>query len=185
MSIVENIRIFVENESKKPTSKYGYEPYEFHFTPMVKYALGLAEELDADKEIVALAGWLHDVGSLIEGRDNHHLTGAKIAEEKLRELGYPEDRIEKVKKCILNHRSSIDSNRESLEEKIIAEADVMSNFDNITGIISAAVVYERLNQGEAKEAVKKKLQRKYKQLTFEKSKEIIRPKYEAAMLLFS
>lgn len=185
MNIVENIRTFVEDESKKPTSKYGYEPYEFHFTPMVKYAEKLADELGADKEIIAIAGWLHDIGALIDGRKNHHITGAKIAEEKLRELNYPEDKIERVKKCILNHRGSINNNRDSMEEKIIAEADVMSNFDNIAGIFNAAIVYEKLNQGEAKDAVKKKLQNKYKQLTFEKSKQLIKPKYEVAMLLFS
>ncbi|PIZ01051.1 metal-dependent phosphohydrolase [bacterium (Candidatus Howlettbacteria) CG_4_10_14_0_8_um_filter_40_9] len=185
MSIVETIRIFVENESKKPTSKYGYEPYEFHFVPMVRYAEELAEELGADKEIVALSGWLHDIGSLVDDRDNHHITGAEIAEEKLRELNYPEDRIERVKKCILNHRGSIDNNRDSLEEKIIAEADIISNFDDITGLFQAALVYEGLNRGEAKEAVRKKLENKYKQLNFDKSREIIKPKYEAAMLLFS
>jgi len=48
----------------------------------------------------------------------------------------------------------------------------------------AAFVYENLNQEEAKEAIREKLQNKYNQLNFKKSKEIIKPKYEAAMLLF-
>lgn len=71
----------------------------------------------------------------------------------------------------------------SIEEKIIAEADVMANFDNISGIFKAAFVYENLNQKEAKESAKKKLQNKWNQLEFEESKILIRPKYEAAMLL--
>ena len=59
----------------------------------------------------------------------------------------------------------------------------MSAFDNLSGIFKAAFVYENLTQDEAKESVKKKLENKWKQLHFEKSKQIIRPKYEAAMLL--
>ncbi len=183
MDIVEEIRKFVESESKKPTSKYGYEPYQFHFIPMVKFAQELAEMLGADKEIISIAGWMHDIGAVMEGRENHHIYGAKIAEQKLRELNYPEDRIKKVKKCILNHRGSIDNDRETLEEKIVAEADAMSNFDNIGGLFKAAYEFENLNQQEAQESIKAKLQRKYNKLHFEKSKEIIKPKYDAAMLL--
>ena len=61
----------------------------------------------------------------------------------------------------------------------------MSNFDNISGIFKAAFVYEGKTQGEAKQVVLQKLERKWKQLHFEKSKKIIRPKFEAAVLLLS
>lgn len=183
MDIVDQIKNYVEAECRKPTSKYGSEPFLFHFVPMVEYAKVLAKEMNVDIEIVELAGWLHDIGSIVYGRENHHITGAKIAEEKLTELNYPPAKIKLVKNCILNHRGSKNSKRETLEEKIIAEADAMSNFDNIAGIFKAAFIYEKLNQGEAKIAVRKKLQNKYKQLHFSKSKEMIKPKYDAAMLL--
>ena len=183
MNIVQEIEKFVENECKKPSSKYGYEPYPFHIIPMVNYAKKLADELGGDKEIILIAAWLHDIGSVISGREDHHITGAKIADIKLKELKYPTDKIELVKKCILNHRGSRPSKKNNIEEKIIAEADAMSNFDNIAGIFNAAFVYENKTQGEAKDSVRQKLERKWKQLQFEKSKQIIRPKYKAAMLL--
>jgi uncharacterized protein len=88
--IIQEIKEFTWAECLKPTSKYGVGPFEDHFVPMVKYAKQLAREYKADVEIVELAGWLHDMGSIIYGRNNHHLTSAKIAEEKLAELGYPE-----------------------------------------------------------------------------------------------
>ncbi len=181
-NIVEEIRKFVEEECKKPTSKYGYEPYEFHFIPTVNYAKKLAEELGGDLELVEIAAWLHDIGSIIYGREKHHITGAEIAEKKLKELNYPEEKIELVKKCILNHRGSIDNLRISVEEKIIAEADAMSNFEMIPGIFKAAFVYENKNQSEAKESVRKKLQNKWNQLS-DKGKELIKEKYESAMIL--
>lgn len=183
MNIVEEIKNFVEEESKKPTSSYGYEPFVFHFGPVVKYAEKLAEEMDADREVVTLAAWLHDIGSIIHGRKNHHITGAEIAEKKLKEFNYPPKKIELIKKCILNHRGSRKDNKETIEEQIIAEADAMSTFDNIGGIFKAAFEFEKLNQQEAQKSVREKLENKWNQLQFEKSKEIIRPRYEAARTL--
>ncbi|MDO8662920.1 MAG: HD domain-containing protein [Candidatus Omnitrophota bacterium] len=183
MNIVNQIKNYVEAECRKSTSKYGAEPFEFHFSSVVKYAEKLADELGGDKEIIILASWLHDIGSIVEGRKDHHISGARIAEEKLTELKYPAEKIKLVKNCILHHRGSTKLERETLEEQIVAEADVMSNFDNLAGIFKAAYIYEGLNQGEAKKAVRKKLENKYKQLHFAKSIEIIKPKYDAAMLL--
>jgi uncharacterized protein len=183
MDVVEEIKNFVEKESKKPESKYGYDPFVFHFAPMVKYAQQLARELEADFEVVTIAAWLHDIGSVMHGRKDHHITGSDIAERKLRELNYPEDKIQLIKKCILNHRGSQKNNPETVEEKIISDADALSNFDNIAGIFKAAFVYEGLGQEEAKESVRKKFENKWNQLHFDNSKKIIRPKYEAAMII--
>lgn len=185
MDIISEIKNFVESECKKPTSKYGEEPFVFHFAPVVRYAEKLTLELGGDREVIVIAAWLHDIGSIMYGRHDHHITGAQIAEAKLREFDYPSEKIELVKKCILNHRGSQQTRRESLEEQIVAEADVLSSFENIAGIFKAAFVFENLNQGEAKESVRKKLENKWQQLHFDQSKEIIRPKYEAAMLLLA
>ncbi len=184
LNIVEAVRKFVEEECKKPTSKYGYEIYTAHFVPMARYSLILAEKLNADKEIIELAAWLHDIGSIFYGRENHHITGAEIAEKKLFELGYSKEKITKVKKCILNHRGSVNSKRESAEEQIIADADGLTMFDRIEGIFMAAFVCEKLSQSEARTSVKQKLINSYNKLS-EEAKEIIRPKYEAAMLLLN
>ncbi len=183
MDIVLEVRNFVEAECRKPSSHYGYEPFAFHFVPVVAYAEKLVTELGGDREVILLAAWLHDIGSIMHGRKDHHLTGAKIAEEKLTALGYPAEKIALVKKCILNHRGSQQNFRETLEEQIVAEADVLANFDNIAGIFKAAFIYENLDQGQALESARNKLKNKWKQLHFDTSKEIIRPKYEAAMLL--
>ncbi len=182
MDIVDKIKKFVEKECKKPTNKYGYGAFLFHFIPMVKYAEKLADELGGDKEIILIASWLHDIGSIIYGRKDHHITGAKIAEDLLKKFKYPTEKIKLIKKCILNHRGSQQNSRESIEEQIVAEADILSNFDNIAGVFYAAFK-EGKNQVEAKESVMKKLENKWKQLHFEKSRKLIKAKYDAAMLL--
>ena len=183
MNIINTIRDYVKAECQKPTSKYGFDPFPFHLVLVAKHATALADELGGDKEVILIAAWLHDIGSIISGRDDHHITGAKIAEAKLIELNYPKEKIELVKNCILNHRGSKSNTRNTIEEKIIAEADVISNFDNIAGIFNAAYVYEKLDQAQAQASVRQKLINKWNQLHFEKSKKIVKPKYDAAMLL--
>jgi uncharacterized protein len=185
MDIVQEIKNFVETECKKPTSKYGYWPFPDHFIPMVNCANQLAEKMNKDKEIIALAAWLHDIGSIVHGRENHHITGAEIAQQKLEALNYPKEKIKLIKRCILNHRGSMENNRTSVEEQIIAEADAISNFDNITGVFAAAFLYENKNHNETKKSVRTKLQNKWDQLQSESSRKLVRARYEAAMLLLS
>jgi len=182
-NVVQIIREFVLEECKKPTSKYGLEPFECHFVPVVKYSKILGEKLNADIEILELAAWLHDIGSIIYGRENHHITSCEIAEKKLSELNYPIEKIERIKHCIFAHRGSQDIKRESIEAQIIADADSMSHFDNIVGPLKAALVYEGLNQAEAVNSVKNKLTRSYNKLS-EEARQIIKPKYDAAIILF-
>ncbi|HKL24458.1 MAG TPA: HD domain-containing protein [Candidatus Nanoarchaeia archaeon] len=186
-NLISILKNFVREKCVSENSKYGEEVYEAHFVPMVEYARELVrthkeEEEKIDEEVVEISSWLHDIGSIIYGRKDHHITGAKIAEKKLRDLSYPEEKIKKVKKCILNHRGSRDNSRETKEEQIVAEADAMSNFDNLPGIFKASLVHEKKTQEESRKEVIKKLQNKYNQLS-EKGKKLIKPRYDAAMLL--
>jgi HD superfamily phosphodiesterase len=114
MTIVEKARQFVETECKKPTSMYGYGPYIEHFVPMVKHSNQLCKKLGGDLEIVLLASWLHDIGSIIYGRKDHHITSAKIAKDFLTKDQYDKKKIKLIEKCILHHRQSTNIKRESL-----------------------------------------------------------------------
>jgi len=185
MDIIEKVRQFVEDECKKPTNKQGFEPFTYHFALVVEYVKELAKEHDADSEILEIAGWMHDIGSIMIGRADHHITSSKIAEEKLREFGYPEDRIKWVTDTIYTHRGSQKMKPKTIEGQILIEADAMSAFMNISGLFRCALVYEELSRHEAAESVKRKLQNKWEQLGFPKSKEMMKPYYDAAMLLLN
>lgn len=119
----------------------------------------------------------------VYGRRDHHITGARIAEKKLKELNFPIEKIELVRKCIYNHRGSQQRKRKTIEEKIVAEADALSNFDNLPGVFKAAFIYENKTQDEARKSVLEKLERKYKQLHFKESQKLIKPKIKAIRLL--
>ena len=179
MNTIDKIKKFVKDECDKPTSGYGPELYSFHIEPMVKVAKKLARKVNAKAEVVEIAGWLHDIGSVQNGRKNHHKIGAKIAEKKLRNLDYPEKKIKLIKKCIINHRGSVNAKRESKEEKVISDADAIVCFDTVPGLFKAAYIFEGLTQGEARVSVREKLERKWRQLYFKESKDMVREKYKA------
>lgn len=181
-NIIDKIKNFVEEECRKPTSKYGFEPFYDHFVPVVNISKELGIKKGADLEVLEISAWLHDIGSIIFGRENHHITSCEIAERKLKELNYPEEKIEKVKKCIFSHRGSQGIKPETIEGEILAEADSLDAFFNLDGLFKAALVNEKLSQEEARKNVLRKLQNKYHQIS-DKSKFVIQSRFDAIILL--
>ena len=181
--VIEKIREFVKEECEKQGSKYPYA-YEFHFKDTVKWANKLADLKDVNKEVVEIAAWLHDIGSIVVGRENHHITGSEIAEKKLIEFNYPKEKIEKIKHCIFVHRGSLDIPKQSEEARIIAEADSMSHFEEIDGLFLMAFIHEGLPRKEARESVKEHFINSYNKLS-EEGRNLVKNKLDAAMLLLS
>lgn len=93
--------------------------YISHVEGAVKYALLLAEKYDADKFIVELSAWLHDVGA--DAGKEHHEKSADIAKEFLSKFELPEDMLKRILDCIKNH--SMGTDVYNLEEQIIQDAD--------------------------------------------------------------
>jgi len=183
--VVEEVRKFVEEECKKPYNQYTYEVYTYHIEPVVRRAKEMAFKLGIDLELIELAALLHDIGLVRYGRDNHHITSADIAERKLNELEYPPEKIEIIKRCILTHRGSQANLREGVEEQIIADADAMAHFDTIGGLFKVNFLIQKdKGQGEITKFIREKYINSYQKLSKE-AKEIIKPKYEAAMLLLT
>lgn len=145
----------------------GYDFWEEHIKFVVNNAVDLAKKYGADVEIVELGALLHDIAMPfnIGSREEHHIYGAKIAEELLMKYNYPQDKIERVKQCVLNHRGSKGFPRNSLEEKIVADADVMSHFDSIPALFNLAFRKLNLDLHEGTEYVRKKLERDYNKLS--------------------
>src|SRR3989344_6990464 len=165
--ICEQIKKFVEESSIKNDRGYHKEWME-HLNTVSKNALELAGKLNADKEIVFLSAWLHDIGKIIYEKEDHHIIGAEIAERKLRELNYPEDKIRSVKHCILSHRGSKNIKKETVEAQIVADADAMAHFEEVENLVKAEFVLGGIsNESLAQQLVKEKLTRSWKKLSSE------------------
>jgi uncharacterized protein len=162
--------------------KDGKMQWEMHVTPVLDNAMRLAKMLNADKKVVEISVYLHDIARL-KGKPNHEIEGAKMAEKILSKLGYPKPFIEKVRYCILNHRSSFKECK-TLEAKILNSADAMAHFDNIPWMFWVAIREEKKELKDAFEWVDKKVDKGWNnKIQLPEAREIARPKYEAAKLL--
>jgi len=154
-----------------------YDFWQEHISLVVKNSLELADKFGADKEIVELGSLLHDIAlvSNVGSKADHHENGAVIAAKLLKKYKYPENKIERVRKCVLHHRSS--HNSTSIEETCVADADILAHFDNLPMLFQVAFVLKKLNLDEARKSVKAGLKKDYNDLSPE-TKRVTRTRYE-------
>lgn len=172
-STLEAIKQLVQNTADKLD-------YKYHIESVVRHALRLADILHADKEVVELAAYLHDIGRQREkGDEHHHILGERYAREILEEHPVSPEIINRVCTCIRRHRVLKEDLPQTLEEEIIANADAMSHFEMIPLFFywgASQATYE-----EAQNWVKKKLARDWEEkLTLKQARELILPLKEAA-----
>lgn len=113
-----------------------------HVERVYHLAVRMATEENADLDVVRAAVLLHDIARAMEdeGRIEDHATeGAKMARNILEEVNFPKEKIDKVIHCIETHRFRKAVVPESLEAKILQDADRL----DIIGAIGLARVFTR------------------------------------------
>ncbi len=98
----------------------------FHVERVYRLSESLACAEDADLETVRLAALLHDIGRRAEdeGRiENHAEWGADKATEILKAEGYNTAQRTAVRHCIRAHRYSTDPEPQTIEAKVLSDAD--------------------------------------------------------------
>lgn len=103
-----------------------------HVLRVYHVAETLAEGETADLEVIRLAALLHDIGNVREqedktGKTDHAVESVRLAKPFLRKLGYPERKIAHVCDCILTHRYRTNRELETLEAKILFDADKLDS----------------------------------------------------------
>ena len=164
--ILEGLQKEVYSRCLKETNKFGMGCY-YHIAAVVKNAEILAERFGADKEIVMIAAWLHDIASVTDYSlyKQHHIYGAEMAYGILKEYNYDDEKIALVQDCIKKHRGSVWSERDSLEELCVADADAISHFDNVPSLLYLAYVENGMGIEEGREFVRNKLMRSFQKLS--------------------
>lgn len=100
-----------------------------HVFRVYKLCLLLAKyEKDVDLEILIPSALLHDIARVEESQDktgkiDHAVLGSIMTEDILRKLEYEEEKIEKIKHCIVAHRFRTGNEPNSIEAKILFDAD--------------------------------------------------------------
>ena len=179
--ILENLQHEIYDRCQKQTNKFGIGIY-YHIVEVVNNAEILAEKYGADKEIVMIAAWLHDIASITDYSlyELHHIHGAEMAHLILKVYDYDDKRISLVQKCIRNHRGSIRSEKITLEELCVADADAISHFDSVPSLLYLAYVQKGMGIEEGKTFVKDTLTRSFQKLSAE-SKQYYQDKFEKVM----
>ena len=157
------------------------QTWQFHIMPVVKNALILAEKYGADKDVVEVAALFHDYADLIDfaNRDNHHIMGAQLAEQILKQDGFLEDFVDKVKLCIQNHRGSVVNQKLSPEEICVADADAISHLDSVVELICwRAYLGEDIMT--ANNFVKGKIIKSYQKMS-PQTQELVKDKYQSIL----
>jgi len=96
----------------------------------------IGEKENADPLILESAALLHDVGRSFEGVD-HAEKSAELAEELLGECNFPANRIPEVQYAIRMHRFSRGAEPNTLEAKILQDADRIDG----SGAIGVAMTF--------------------------------------------
>lgn len=169
-------------EEQTKGTKDEYNIYREHIQYVYKYMVLLSKDKNVDKEVLELSALLHDISmtDITLDRSRHNEFGADIAERLLRENDYPEDKVQLVKKCILNHSKRRSEYRTTEEEQILVDADGLSHFDAIEKLYSLPRMVMGLNEEDSVRFVQDKLTGDYNELS-DDLKYLVKEKYDRVM----
>jgi len=115
---------------------------KMHVERVYSLAVRIAIEENSDLDVIKAAALLHDIARAMEDDGeivDHAIEGAKIAEKILKEVDFPKEKISKVMNCITTHRFKNSFKAESVEAKILQDADRL----DIIGAIGIARAFTR------------------------------------------
>ena len=169
-------------EEQTKGTKDEYNIYREHIQYVYKYVVLLSKDKNVDKEVLELSALLHDISmtDMTLDRSRHNEFGADIAEQLLRENDYPEDKVQLVKKCILNHSKRRSDYRTTEEEQILVDADGLSHFDAIEKLYSLPSMVMGLSEEDSVYFVQDKLTGDYNELS-DDLKYLVKDKYDMVM----
>lgn len=169
-------------EEQTKGTKDEYNIYREHIQYVYKYVVLLSKDKNVDKEVLELSALLHDISmtDITLDRSRHNEFGADIAEQLLRESNYPEDKVQLVKKCILNHSKKRREYRTTEEEQILVDADGLSHFDAIKKLYSLPSLEMGLSEEDSVRFVQDKLTGDYNELS-DDLKSMVKEKYDRVM----
>ena len=159
--------------------------YKNHLLVVEKFCKELLKRLPkADKKIVMLGVWLHDLQRIRGINGDHQRIGAREAEKVMKEFGYSDEIIKKVKGIILTHSCYGTNLPKTVEGKILASADAMSHYVN-DFFLTIAVTGKR-NSKDFKSWALEKIDRNYnKKIFFPFAKKMIKKRHDALKFILT
>ena len=184
MNIVKEIKNYVKErcEEYRKNSSDNYDFWTEHIKYVYEESIVLAKIYNANIEIVSLGALLHYIALIekIGDRKNHHINGERRAKEILENYNYDKEKLDRVLKCVYNHRSS--KNATNIEERCVADGDILAHFDNIPMIFNTALVRNKVPLSEVREWMKESFEKDYNDLS-EDTKKVFKERYDIIKLI--
>ncbi len=102
-----------------------------HVDRVYNLAIKIGKKEGANMDIIKIATYLHDIGRKEEmkckGNFCHAERGSELAEEILQKFNLDKDIIKSVKHCILTHRYRNNHKPETIEAKVLFDADKLDS----------------------------------------------------------
>jgi len=105
-----------------------------HIYRVLYSALDIANEHEVCKDVLIAASLLHDIGRDAQYKDvslDHAAIGAVMAYDFVKQIGWTEPKAKHVKECISTHRYRNNNLPESIEAKILFDADKLDAAGNM------------------------------------------------------
>jgi uncharacterized protein len=153
-----------------------------HVDRVFRIATYLAKREKADVELVQIGAILHDIGRTVG--EPHNETGARLASEILSGTDYPHEKSDRVASIVLHHALPLRDKLETLEEKIVWDADKI----DLLGAAGVARVFHWLGKRPFENVVKdcfEELKPIYSLLNTPTSKRIAKKRHARTMAFLS
>jgi len=178
-----NIRSQIEKKIK--TSKL-CQPLFFdkHVMVVEKFAKQLCQLYpQANKDVVLLSVWFHDIGRADGHNKDHDVYGAEYARKLLNKKDYNKKIIDLVYEACKSHCCK-KYKPQSLEAKILATADALSHYSNGFYLLIFHYWSQKMDYNEARNKLIRKIEKDYKdKILLKEVKEALKPFYNAWKLI--
>ena len=150
--IISEVKKFTINHSEKDDI-HGYP----HLKRVYNTCIQIGKKLDANLLILKIAALLHDIGRLKEKETSDNMNHAEISAEKALEFlrtnnfNLSDDDIDNVINCIKAHSFSLKLKPETLEAKILFDADKLDAIGAIG--LYRTISFTTLNKGGIKQVI--------------------------------
>ena len=146
-----------------------------HILRVLRRCITIGKKLNADLEILAAAAYLHDLGMHYAPARVHGLLSAEKAEPVLKRINFPEKKRDAVLLAIRTHDVSASSeDRETIEAKILFDADKVDAFGVIGVLRYTRVVYGKLPI----DFIIEDIEMRWEGLSFSETREAARDDYQ-------
>lgn len=125
MSFSEKIKA-IARECFEELDKVDFSHGFTHTQRVCRLAAKIGREEGADVEVLEAACLLHDICRKAEDEGkilDHAKEAARLAEDILNRVGFPKEKIDNVCHCIAAHRNNPENPTQTLEAKILQDAD--------------------------------------------------------------